>query len=134
MRRFITIASSTFIILALTMCGQAQKETTITKDVDVHSFHAMIDSLDDEQILDVRTPQEWKSGTIAGSKKVDWYDPDFERAVAGMDKDKPVLVYCAVGGRSSQAMDKLKELGFSEIYNLKGGIRAWEKSSYEVVR
>ncbi|MGB0431368.1 MAG: rhodanese-like domain-containing protein, partial [Bacteroidia bacterium] len=77
-------------------------------------------------ILDVRTPDEYRQGHIDGSLLIDWYSKDFDTKVAELDKSKPIYVYCHVGGRSASAMKKLtKQLGFTEVYNLKGGIVAW---------
>jgi len=82
---------------------------------------------DDVQLIDVRTPEETSYGVIEGAKLMDFYNPNFVNNVKGLDKDKPVIVYCAVGGRSASASQKLKQLGFKEIYDLKGGIRGWQQ-------
>jgi rhodanese-related sulfurtransferase len=79
------------------------------------------------QILDVRTKQEWnEDGYIQGARLVDFYAKDFLEQVAKLDKTKPVLVYCAVGGRSSRAAKKLMDGGFTKVYNLTGGIYQWQ--------
>ena len=65
---------------------------------------------------------------IPSAKHIDFYDPNFANLVAELPKDKPVMVYCAAGGRSSQAMDKMKGMGFMEVYNLNGGFRAWSSA------
>ena len=49
------------------------------------------------------------------------------------NKDKLVVVYCAVGGRSTAAMRRLKDLGFTQIYNFVGGVREWQMNKYELV-
>ena len=48
-----------------------------------------------------------------------------------LDKEKPVYLYCRSGKRSASAAEKLKEAGFTEVYNLKGGILAWKEKQYE---
>jgi rhodanese-related sulfurtransferase len=53
------------------------------------------------------------------------HDADFSAQLAKLDKDKPVLVYCAAGSRSARAVSIMKEMGFSEIHELKGGYNAW---------
>ncbi|MEM0997273.1 MAG: rhodanese-like domain-containing protein [Bacteroidota bacterium] len=78
------------------------------------------------QILDVRTPEEVASGVIEGAKMVDINDADFVNKVAGqMDKGAPMVVYCGGGKRSAKAIDMLKENGYTMLYNLTGGIKAW---------
>ncbi|MBL7942534.1 MAG: rhodanese-like domain-containing protein [Flavobacteriales bacterium] len=83
-------------------------------------------------ILDVRTPQEFAAGHIKGAVNIDWYQSDFATKVASLDKTKPVLVYCAVGGRSSKAKTKLNALGFKEVHNMTGGMDAWNEAKYPV--
>jgi rhodanese-related sulfurtransferase len=78
------------------------------------------------QVLDVRTPEEVATGVIQGAKTINWFDADFAtRAEASLDKAKPVLVYCKVGGRSAKAADVLTQKGFTKVYNLNGGITQW---------
>ncbi len=85
------------------------------------------------QILDVRTPEEVSAGVIANAKTINWFDADFAtRAEASLDKTKPVLVYCKVGGRSAQAAEVLVQKGFTKVYNLKGGMMKWEGDSHPV--
>jgi len=76
-------------------------------------------------VLDVRTPNEWDGGFINGAHFMNYYDEDFKERLAKLNKDVPVLVYCKVGGRSGSAMDMMKGMGFTEVYNLSGGIDAW---------
>ena len=76
-------------------------------------------------VLDVRTPAEVAKGKLAGASVIDFNAPKFEQKVALIDRDKPVFVYCARGGRSSQAVALMAKLGFTRVYNLSGGIIAW---------
>lgn len=134
MKNLIRIISSPFVVLALAMCSQGQNDLPKAADVSPQVFHQMIDSLEDEQLLDVRTAREWASGTLPNAITINWHDPQFKKEVQKLDKDRVVLVYCAVGGRSRRAMDELKKMGFKEIYNLTGGINAWKRMNYEVDR
>lgn len=77
-------------------------------------------------IIDVRTPQEYKSGHIPNSKNINISDPDFGKKIAELDKGKNYLLYCRSGGRSSAACSAMKQLGFQNIYNLSGGITAYK--------
>lgn len=76
-------------------------------------------------ILDVRTPEEWAGGIIEGAKKQNFYEDNFAEQLQSLPKDQPVYVYCAAGGRSSEAAKIMSEMGFSEIYNLDGGMGRW---------
>jgi rhodanese-related sulfurtransferase len=85
-------------------------------------------------ILDVRTPKEYQAGHLPGAVNVDFNAPDFDQKIAKLDKDKTYLVHCAVGGRSAKACDKMSALPFKDVYNLEGGIKAWEKAGKKVVK
>ena len=79
-------------------------------------------------ILDVRTPNEFRTGHLAGATNLDSHDADFETKLQRLDKNQPYLVHCAVGGRSARASATMKRLGFKSVYDLAGGINAWEKA------
>lgn len=94
--------------------------------IDAKSFAEKLKTNENPQLLDVRTPEEFGSEHIGDAKNVNWNGDDFVTKASAYDKSKPIFVYCKVGGRSSQAADKLAELGFTEIYNLDGGIMKWK--------
>ncbi|MGH2666426.1 thioredoxin domain-containing protein [Flavobacterium sp.] len=95
------------------------------KTVDVTTFAEKLKSTENPQLLDVRTPEEYTTEHIDNAANVNWNGDDFTTKAEKCDKNKPVFVYCKVGGRSAQAASKLQELGFKEIYNLDGGIMKW---------
>ena len=78
-------------------------------------------------VIDVRTPEEYSTGHIAGSQNIDIKDPDFMKKLDALDKTKPYAVYCASGVRSGRASDIMWENGFSNIVILSGGIKAWKE-------
>jgi rhodanese-related sulfurtransferase len=81
---------------------------------------------DSIQILDVRTVGEFNSGHIKNALWADWNnDSEFERRTSFIDKKKPVYVYCLAGGRSASAANMLRKKGFEKVYELAGGINAW---------
>ena len=77
-------------------------------------------------LLDVRQPGEYETEHIPGARLIPL--PDLRDGLSQLDKNKPVIAYCAIGGRSLAAAQLLSGLGFKEIYNLKGGIKAWQGS------
>ena len=87
---------------------------------------------DQYQILDTRESEEYTISHIADAQCVG-YDDFSPQSVAHLDKDKPVLVYCSVGYRSEKIGEQLKELGFTEVYNLYGGIFEWKNKGQAVV-
>ena len=85
-------------------------------------------------LLDVRTKEEFTAGHIPGAVHINVNDPDFEKKVAALPKDRPYLVNCRSGARSARACDKMLTLGFADVYNLEGGILAWQKANKEVTK
>jgi rhodanese-related sulfurtransferase/rubrerythrin len=77
-------------------------------------------------LLDVRQPGEYEAEHIPGAKLIPL--PGLKDGSSQLDEQKPVIAYCAIGGRSLAAAQLLSGLGFKEIYNLKGGIKAWQGS------
>ncbi len=63
-------------------------------------------------ILDVRTPKEFRSGHLRGAVNIDYNAPDFDQKISNLDTSKSYLVYCAVGGRSAKACQKMGRLPF----------------------
>ncbi len=74
------------------------------------------------QLIDVRTPREYQSSHIKGAKNIDFYAGSFKTEFNKLNKNKPVYIYCRTGSRSRHASNKLFDMGFKEIYDLKGGI------------
>lgn len=138
MKQVINIMIAMFLSLMAISCTEAQsnlgteqKQHTAIKNVDVKTFKELIDK-NAGTILDVRTAKELTSGKIKGAVHIDYYSSDFAAQVAKLDKSKPVYVYCAAGGRSSGAMDKMKKMGFVAVYNLEGGMGAWKAEGFPV--
>lgn len=85
------------------------------------------------QLLDVRRSSEFNNGHIKNSLQADWTNFDqFKDRVQYLDKNKPVLVYCAAGPRSSAAAQWLRQNGYKDVQELKGGITAWRLASKPV--
>lgn len=84
------------------------------------------------QLVDVRTKAEWDTGHLKGAQLLNASEEGFlEKAKAALDPKKPVLVYCRSGGRSARAAEQLRTAGYT-VYDLAGGITAWEKAGKPV--
>jgi len=78
-------------------------------------------------VLDVRTDEEVEEGYIPGAKQIDFYrGQDFLDELEKLDKTKNYYVYCRSGNRSGQACVYMEKSGFTNAYNLVGGILKWE--------
>ncbi len=137
MKKITNLSLALLLVIGIVSCGNSQTQEkegakAIAKNIDTNEFESMMSSKKDVVVLDVRTPEEVAAGVISGSTHLDIYAPNFKSTLEGMDKTKPVMVYCAVGGRSGQAMKMMKKMGFEEVYNLSGGIRAWQSEGKPV--
>ena len=120
------------VFACLMLLSGCNSQTKSEQTISASDFAAKIEKSDDAQILDVRTPAEFSSGHLVNAKNSDWNGSTFESEVSKLNKSKPVYVYCRSGKRSAQAAEKLTELGFSNVYNLEGGILQWESASLPV--
>jgi len=76
-------------------------------------------------ILDVRTPQEYNAGHLAGAINVDFYSPNFKQQLSKLDRTKTYVLYCHSGNRSGRTVPIMKKLGFKRVYEIEGGIANW---------
>ncbi|MBB1094497.1 sulfurtransferase [Rhodopseudomonas palustris] len=79
----------------------------------------------DVVLLDVRQPKEYAHAHLPGAKLIPLGDLD--KRLDELGKEQPIVIYCASGGRSRVAAQMLAGKDFSKVYNLTGGIKAWNK-------
>jgi rhodanese-related sulfurtransferase len=82
---------------------------------------------DNTEIIDVRSPEEEVEGFIEGATVINIMGPDFADKIKELGRDKTYLVYCRSGNRSSTACGFMASNGFDTLYNLEGGIQAWNQ-------
>ena len=117
------------LVFSLTLFPCQGQESSKVKLVDAKTFSEKIESNKKEiQLIDVRTPEEFNEQHIGEAKNINWNGTDFEEKISKLDKSEPVYIYCKSGGRSAKAASKLSEMGFTEIYELDGGINSWNKA------
>lgn len=87
---------------------------------------------DDAFLLDVRTSGETRDGMIGNAVNISVTELAGKIATLKAAKDQPVLVYCASGARSSRAAGMLVKNGYTQVFNLSGGINAWRSAGYPV--
>ena len=83
-------------------------------------------------LLDVRTNEERLNGYIANSTHIDYYDEAFYNKINFLDRNKPIYIYCKVGGRSSKAATKIINAGFKKVFNLEGGFLKWSSNNLPI--
>ncbi|MDV4149489.1 rhodanese-like domain-containing protein [Clostridium sp. AL.422] len=92
------------------------------KSINSSQAEKLIKSNEELLILDVRRPYEFKESRIVNSINIPVEEIEWEVEELENFKDKPILVYCKIGVRSSIACSFLESEGFSNLYNLRGGI------------
>ena len=106
---------------------------TAYSTVNVEEFQELIAD-PNVQLLDVRTRDEYDEGHIAGAKLVDVNESNFvEQAMAVLDKQRPIAVYCRSGRRSARAASLLTEQGYT-VTNMGGGVMAWQDAGKSLVK
>ena len=111
-------------------------------EVDGARLDALHQERKDLMIIDVREPSEYEQGHIEGAMLVprgileaaaDFQYPNRVQALVDA-RERPIVLYCASGGRSAMAAVTLKQMGFREVYSLAGGMAQWNKEQRPVVR
>ena len=101
------------------------------KPLDVKTFIETLKPV----VIDVRKPEEYAAGHLeAAALQLDYYAPDFKEQLSKLDKSVPYLIYCRSGHRSGLALSIMKDLGFTEIHDIEGGINAWIAAGLPVVK
>jgi len=115
-----------FLLSFLSFISFAQSPVLVPKEFDSNVSGKKV------QLLDVRTKDEYSKAHLSNSMLADWLDKEeFKRRTEFLDKSAPVYVYCMSGGRSKAAADALRKNGYN-VYELKGGLAAWNASSLPV--
>jgi rhodanese-related sulfurtransferase len=83
----------------------------------------LIEARKDLVLVDVRSPEEFQGGSLPGAQLIPFWD--FTKGRYDLPKDRPILLICAVGGRSLACGQMLAAQGYREVYNLRGGLDAW---------
>src|SRR5467141_1624894 len=95
--------------------------------MSVHELNQRKSSL---QIIDVRSPGEWKKGRVPGAHHI--FVPELPNRMNELDPNKPTAIYCGSGYRASIATSILKRQGFNELWNVPGSWEAWKKAKLPV--
>lgn len=78
-------------------------------------------------LIDVRTADEYKEGSIIGALNIDIHNDQFRRSFEVLPREKEIIVFCQGGERSREAVAKLREMGFKNVTQLVGGYDRWKK-------
>ena len=122
MRNLLIIA----LLISTVYSANAQENNNIAL-LNLSDFKTQIENKD-VQLIDVRTPEEFKEGHVDGALNIDYYSQGFETQFSKLDKEKPVYLYCRSGFRSNESAKKLAKMGFKTLYDLEGGFLNYNKN------
>ncbi len=126
------VAAGVVAVALLGACGGT------ATDIQLVSPAAAADVLEDRApevvLLDVRTPDEFNEAHVPDSVNIDFYATNFAAQLDELPKDVPYVVYCRSGNRSSSTMDIMRDLGFTEVWDVDGGIIAWSEADLPLTR
>ena len=117
------------ILISVTISCSSGQTQTYNSNLSAIEFADKLKTTPEAVIVDVRTPEEFSDGHLAGARNIDWNGNGFDREIALLEKTKPIFVYCLSGGRSSAAAGKMRADGFREVYEMNGGIMKWRASA-----
>lgn len=120
MKLYSIIAFSLFF--GLSGCTQP-----VLKKIGVKEAQTLLNTPNSKlQIVDLRTPGEIAAtGSLPGAEFIDFSSESFSNKVKQLDKKRPVLLYCAVGGRSASAAEMLHQQKFQLVYDMSPGMNGW---------
>ncbi|WP_413513320.1 rhodanese-like domain-containing protein [Myroides odoratus] len=114
----------TAILVMLSFFKVNAQEVTTAEVVNTTVFESQISDRK-VQLIDVRTPEEYKAGTILKAKNIDFLAESFTDKIKELDPKKPVYIFCQSGKRSAAAAKKMQAVGF-HVIELEGGYKAWK--------
>jgi rhodanese-related sulfurtransferase len=119
-----------FLMVALFSCGTGEAQKSVS--LGPQEFEKQLATEGERILLDVRTPGEFGERHLAGALNIDYNGADFDARIEKLDKTQPVYVYCLSGGRSAAAAQTLTDIGFTKVYEMKGGISRWIAENHPV--
>jgi len=119
-----------FLLSTLLLACSASDNSAINQVSPIES--AGLQSNDFAVIIDVRTKNEWNNQRVSGAVHIPLAELKSRINELKSYDDKELIMMCAVGGRSSKAVEILQQAGFNNVSNMNGGIVAWKKAKLSV--
>ncbi len=121
-----------FFFILLLVVLPVYADAAVARNLTPEEASSLIDQRKDLYLLDVRTLGEYQQVRLDGARLIPI--DQLVKRLAEVPKNRPILVYCAVGSRSAQVVNYLARKGYPEIYNLSGGIYSWAQKGYPVLQ
>ena len=110
------------------------KKEQINQNISVEEAYEMIKEFDGDTmfvLVDIRSDEEFEGGIIEDAVTLEFKDPELNEKLDTMHREKIYIVYCRTGRRSGITIAEMKEMGFLEVYSMKGGIVRWRQEGFE---
>ncbi len=120
---------STFLVMIVLLW--ALPAAALTQSLSATDAYKLLEEKRDVFLLDVRTFGEYMQTRLEGARLIPV--EQVGRRLGDIPRDRPILLYCAVGSRSAQVARYLESKGFTDLYNMYGGIWAWRSRDYPVM-
>ncbi len=124
------VAVFLFLSFSLLSCAQGTGTDIVHRINPVQ----LNEKLGEIQLIDCRTPDEFAQGHLKGAVLINYYDKDFLIQMSKLDKNKDLYIYCRSGNRSGKAAQKMEDLGFTNVFDLQGGINNWKNNNLEIIK
>ena len=120
------------IISFITSCVRHFLSAENIQHLSAEEFEKQIIATNGEQLIDVCYPREFAKHHIQGARNINFRSPDFREQIDKLDRNKPILLYCAHGVRSKLTANMCQKMGFKTIYDLDSGLVGWLKEGKSV--
>lgn len=128
---FVSAGAQEAVVLCINPEFQQEVDSYLTYDVPFISVADAFAAMDKYTFLDAREKNEFEVSHIKNAKYIGYDDFDMS-TLDDLDKNQPIVIYCSIGYRSEKIGDKLKNAGFSKVYNLYGSIFEWVNQHHPV--
>ena len=114
----VSLAATTLAACSSTDTADAQSGSDLVSTVQPPQARSLIE--DGARVIDVRTPEEFAAGHLAGARNIDVSAADFHARVGELDQDATYVLYCRSGSRAGAAADMMADMGFTDVVNAGG--------------
>ena len=122
--RATSLSFAAVALIGLAACAAADagpaEDAASPQTIDAAAAVELLEQRDDLVLIDVRTPEEFADGHLAGAEMIDIQAGDFADRIAELDPDATTVVYCRTGNRSASAVAIMAEQGFTDLYDAGG--------------
>jgi len=122
-----------YVLIIFIACGKTKiPDGAIYQVLSPNDFEGKMSQTQDAYLIDARTPAEIETGKLTSALNYNYKADGIEKAIKELDKNKPVFIYCGSGIRSKKSAEILLKAGFTEIYDMEGGMKAWLSAGKKV--